>query len=563
MLQIIKAQNQSGKTQLSPGDQIAVDIKYTTDPAGSKTNGLTLLTHFNSNELRFDGIENLIAAQTIFPAEANIAATSDGGSNLDNGQTKSDETNSFFNITWGQGSGDWPVGEEPATLVTAKFTVLDDFDGTNINFTGVAAPNFEFNSESLTLDLELPNKKPVFDSDATKFNVAENSTNVTTVKASDGDGETLTYSISDGADKDLFSIDNKTGALSFKTAPDFENPTDADKNKKYQVKVAVSDGTDSVSKDLTVTVTDVNEKPAFGSNATEFNVTENKTSVTTIAATDPEKNTLTYSISDGADKDLFSINAQSGALRFKIAPDFENPTDADKNGKYQLKVAVSDGTNSVTKDLTVTVTDETAVTTPKNRIVYDAKSAGSNSITTTLSGNVLDLGTDAIFDNLVGFYEITGEDGGIDTDGDGVDDLLPGIDNGYAEAALANAISGWQIRAGSNGDIEKNTTVEQFGDVIIAGGKMYAPFVIANGGAVGIDGFIEAEASEDNVFNEAAVNVDDLVAYFAYQGANPDGASHIQARDNNAFGFEDLPANLDGISDNDFNDAVFKFDFSS
>jgi hypothetical protein len=50
------------------------------------------------------------------------------------------------------------------------------------------------------------------------------------------------------------------------------------------------------------------------------------------------------------------------------------------------------------------------------------------------------------------------------------------------------------------------------------------------------------------------------VAYFSFGSANPDGTEHLQSRGNNIFGFEDLPGNL-GISDMDFNDAVFKFNF--
>ncbi len=195
-------------------------------------------------------------------------------------------------------------------------------------------------------------------------------------------------------------------------------------------------------------------------------------------------------------------------------------------------------------------------------MVYNTHPAGENTVKATLSEDILDLGVDGDYDNLVGFYEITDINGAIDTNGDGVEDLLPEIDNGYAQAALANAMPGWQIRAGSGGNPDFNTTVEEFNNIFISGGKMYAPFAIAHGGEIGIEGFIAAEAAEtDGVFNDAATNVDDLVAYFAYQGANPDGAVHIQAGDDNVFGFEDLPANLNGVSDNDFNDAVFKFDF--
>ena len=50
------------------------------------------------------------------------------------------------------------------------------------------------------------------------------------------------------------------------------------------------------------------------------------------------------------------------------------------------------------------------------------------------------------------------------------------------------------------------------------------------------------------------------MAYFAFVGANPDGVRHLQARGNNTYGFEDLPSNL-GVSDQDFDDAIFQFHF--
>lgn len=95
------------------------------------------------------------------------------------------------------------------------------------------------------------------------ISVAENNTAVTTVTATDADvGDTLTYSISGGADAAKFTINSSTGALSFQTAPDFEVPTDADANNQYIVIVQVSDGTASDTQTITVTVTDVADAPA-------------------------------------------------------------------------------------------------------------------------------------------------------------------------------------------------------------------------------------------------------------------------------------------------------------
>ena len=43
--------------------------------------------------------------------------------------------------------------------------------------------------------------------------------------------ETVTWSLNGGADASLFEIDSSSGTLSFKTAPDYETPTDADSNE--------------------------------------------------------------------------------------------------------------------------------------------------------------------------------------------------------------------------------------------------------------------------------------------------------------------------------------------
>ena len=80
-------------------------------------------------------------------------------------------------------------------------------------------------------------------SDTASVSVAENSTAVTTVVASDPDaGATLSYSIVGGADAAKFVINSATGALSFITAPNFFAPTDAGGNNVYDVTVQASDG---------------------------------------------------------------------------------------------------------------------------------------------------------------------------------------------------------------------------------------------------------------------------------------------------------------------------------
>ena len=95
--------------------------------------------------------------------------------------------------------------------------------------------------------------------DTAAVSIAENTTAVTTVTATDPDvGQTLSYSIIGGADASKFTIGSSTGALSFVTAPNFELPTDAGGNNVYDVIVQVSDGHGGIdTQAIAVTVTDV------------------------------------------------------------------------------------------------------------------------------------------------------------------------------------------------------------------------------------------------------------------------------------------------------------------
>src|SRR5207247_1830710 len=105
-------------------------------------------------------------------------------------------------------------------------------------------------------------------------NVAENTTAVTTVTATDADSPapTLTYSITGGTDAAKFTIDAGTGALRFSVAPDYEAPTDADSDNVYEVTVQVSDGTGGTNTQaISVAVTNINEAPAGTDGALSIN----------------------------------------------------------------------------------------------------------------------------------------------------------------------------------------------------------------------------------------------------------------------------------------------------
>ena len=116
--------------------------------------------------------------------------------------------------------------------------------------------------------------------------------------------------------------------------------------------------------------------PTITSAATA-SVLENQTNAINVNATDDrfsEGSGLTYSIRGGADAKRFTINANTGVLSFINAPDFENPSDADSNNKYEVQVKVTNSRQtSINLDedfndiqnITITVTNEVeSSTTP-------------------------------------------------------------------------------------------------------------------------------------------------------------------------------------------------------
>ncbi|MDP9421702.1 MAG: cadherin domain-containing protein [Pseudomonadota bacterium] len=240
--------------------------------------------------------------------------------------------------------------------------------------------------------------------DSASLTVNENSQAVTTVAASDLDGDQVSYAIVGGADAALFAIDATTGALSFVSAPDHEAPADANGDNVYDVVVTASDGQLSDSQAVSVTVSNVNEAPVL-SGGTTLSLTraENGTAVTTIVATDADGPAISYAIAGGNDAGLFAIDANTGALTFITSPDFEAPADLGEDNFYTLTVSASDGTNVVEQRVEIVVTNE-------NEGVAITSDGGGDSGSLTVSENTqavttvaaTDLDGDAVSYAIVG-----------------------------------------------------------------------------------------------------------------------------------------------------------------
>ena len=238
-----------------------------------------------------------------------------------------DEPDETATVTHSASGGDYGSVTVDSVVVTIK-----DDDETPV-ITGSATKNFaEFE----------------YDADAAAFDKT-----IATYSATDGDTnpETTTWDIS-GTDAGKFTITMDSGVLSFNDPPDFENPTDDGSGNTYEVTVEASDGTNTGTFDVAVTVTNVNERPEItgGSTVATFGEilyyhTNPILQVTTYTARDEEGETISWSVS-GTDAGDFTINSSTGVLSFSARPDFENPADSGTDNIYNLKVTAKDTDNN-------------------------------------------------------------------------------------------------------------------------------------------------------------------------------------------------------------------------
>lgn len=262
-----------------------------------------------------------------------------------------------------------PDYETPASVLSSNLyqVMVQASDGTNVGTTEyfVTVTPVNEHNPSITSGASVT----FAESSATTVNVQ-----VVTATDSDLPAATLNYAITGGADAALFNINASTGVVRFNATQDRENPSDADEDGVYELQVTAYDGvagqpgTRSGSQNLTVTLLGENDNdPQFTVTGTLAVAEGTSGTLLTAAATDADidpTQTLTYELVSGQDSGVFTFNAQTGALSFTAAPNFENPQDGGGDNVYNATIRVSDGTRTADLAVAVTVTNLTYSITP-------------------------------------------------------------------------------------------------------------------------------------------------------------------------------------------------------
>ena len=231
--------------------------------------------------------------------------------------------------------------------------------------------------------------RPIVSADS--LSLAENSANgtvISTIEATDADGDVLIYSILSGNTDQAFGLDSSTGQLTVANS----SALDYETTPAFSLLIRASDGALSDSATFTINLIDVDEtinQPPSLSDAT-FTIAENSpnnTLIGTLEASDINNDTLTYSISDGNTDQAFDLDVNTGALRVanNIALDFETiPV-------FSLIVRVSDGAlnDSAIVSIILTNVDEDSTTTNQAPTITSATyNSAENSVNGTVLGTV-------------------------------------------------------------------------------------------------------------------------------------------------------------------------------
>ena len=238
-----------------------------------------------------------------------------------------------------------------------------DADGDNVYTVGIVAADGSATGLAFATVVVANVELPEFPSATTTRSVAENTgpgvsigapVTATTV------GAAVTYTLA-GTDAASFDIDAATGQLQAKAALDYET------RSSYEVTVTATNSEGSVDIMVTIDVTNIIElQPITGPATVDYEENRAVRVAAYSASSEADRELLTWSLS-GADAGSFRIDEPGGVLRFDLPvvfpnlfspqPDYEAPTDTGNDGTYEVTVEVSDGTDTVTLKVTVTITN--------------------------------------------------------------------------------------------------------------------------------------------------------------------------------------------------------------
>ena len=234
---------------------------------------------------------------------------------------------------------------------------------------------------------------------------------VATLSATDADNDAVSFSIVSQTVDGMFELDGSSLKLA--------GTLDYETNSTHSIVLRASDGTATVDQSHTIYVADVNEAPVFSVTLTVDPVpedTEVGTVVGTLSATDPENDSLEFSVVSQSPAGAFEVSGSD--LKVAATLDYQS------NTSHSLTLRVTDGVNNIDQNLSIDI--EQVASGPSdsdfNSVSLLLKMDGSNGSTTFADSSTNQLAVTANGD--VQISDSQSKFGGASAYFDGSDDYL-------------------------------------------------------------------------------------------------------------------------------------------
>ncbi len=288
-----------------------------------------------------------------------------------------DENSSFAfvasaSVAQGGASIVYALGDTPqASLftinsLTGKVSLTNPFDYENIQSATllVIASTAKFvASQQIKININnIDEFTPTITNLSSVVSISENTgsgTNIFAISATDGDfNDVLSYQINPNfGDAQFFSINSATGVVSWSGSfmPNYESAADFGTNNNYDLNIIVRSTNLATSKNFRIVINNIDESATiFTDSVSSIQIDENTPSATiifTAMASDFDAQPISYILKEQADNSFFQINSDTGVVRFKNIPNFE------QQASYKIIVSAQTGIAIVEKSYSVTLND--------------------------------------------------------------------------------------------------------------------------------------------------------------------------------------------------------------
>jgi flagellar biosynthesis GTPase FlhF len=279
------------------------------------------------------------------------------------------------------------------TLTINLISALDYETQTTLSFTvTIESENADISEIQVLLDVTNIDEPIVLTSTLLADSFAENidlQSAILESTAIDPEGGDISFTLS-GEGSENFSVD-ANGNISLQAELDYETTT------SYALTLTASDGVNETVYEINFSVIDIDEPAILTASTSATSFAEDSLTginIGTASATDPEGNSITYSLS-GAGSENFSVDS-AGNISLVNTLDYETAT------SYTLTLNASDGVNTTSSDLTITIDDVNEAPSLSNTLAASSFAENISTGTTIANASASDPESQAITYSLSG-----------------------------------------------------------------------------------------------------------------------------------------------------------------